>query len=115
MSIEWDGTGPPSVGVVCEYRSDKWPEGLWEKRTVRYVSDYHVITAEEDGIERSVPAAMAKFRPIRTPEQAEMEERDHASFELAGIIAGHDQHIAVRDIEMAKYLYDIGYRKQVQP
>ena len=120
---EWAGEGLPPVGTVCEAgiqhvsgpnnetRSVIWIEG--------HVIAYHAIKdktyawfAEDDGF---YPPGVFEFRPIRTPEQIAAEERDAASIELAGILSGHDQHIAVRDIEMAKYLYDAGYRKQVQP
>lgn len=113
----WTGEGLPPVGAVCEIRAHKLNE--WHEAKIAFSSRNVVVWdwAGEPSINGlcTAYAHAIEIRPIRTPEQAAMEERDQASFELAGILAGHDQHITVRDIALAKYLYDIGYRKQVQP
>jgi hypothetical protein len=118
--VSWFGYSPPPVGTVCEYRVGQGP---WFECEIRYITTpYHDcpvevvmfpphLKGEQTGVVGDGEGEIS-FRPIRTLEQNAADERDKASVELAGILAGHDQHIAVRDIEMAKYLYDIGYRKE---
>lgn len=52
---------------------------------------------------------------VRTPEQAAAEAKQKEIRELAGLLSGHDQHIAQQDMDMAAFLYSTGYRKQVSP
>lgn len=104
----WTGEGLPPVGTVCEYQTTSWPNDQWEVRTVRYISDYHVITAEKDGTERSVCADIARFSPIRTPEQIAANEREAA---VNGMLC-HDALGGSRR-GLAEALYDAGYRLQV--
>lgn len=108
---DWTGEGLPPVGTVCEYQTTSWPADQWEVRAVCYISDYHVVTAEKDGTERSVCADIARFRPIRTPEQIAAEERDKAVADM------HKLFYSVNDTgkEAMFRLYDAGYRKQVAP
>lgn len=108
--VEWSGEGPPPVGTVCEFEVET---GDWRScEVIAHKGDYAICWIHVNKIYATGGAAI---RPIRTPEQIAAEERDAAAIELAGILSGHDQHTTVRDIEMAKYLYDIGYRKQVKP
>lgn len=116
MNDKWNGVDLPPVGAECEIKHDMLGWVRCEIVAHKYMDDNgkaHAI-AWIDGNTLDQSQGI-RFRPIRTPEQIALDERDKASVELAGILAGHDQHIAVRDIEMAKYLYDIGYRKQVKP
>lgn len=109
----WNGEGRPPVGTVCEYQTTSWPAEQWEVREIRYISDYHVVTAEEDGVERSVCAEIARFRPIRTPEQIAAEERVKACQQWLDNIAtayGADVADKCEDI-----LMDAEKRKQVKP
>jgi hypothetical protein len=126
----WTGEGLPPVGTVCEFAGGtNCPEDPFDK-DLEEGDEVTIIAHFKDG-ESELAAFMFNprnlsrgnacveqgmhgcFRPIRTPEQIAAEVREKFSVELAGILSGHDQHIAVRDIEMAKYLYDAGYRKQV--
>jgi hypothetical protein len=124
----WTGEGLPPVGTVCELServllADSDTSDWFEAGTKVEVGGH----ARFDGatgpvcaicvVDENFTGTLTEgcLRPIRTPEQIAAEERDKASVELAVILAGHDQHIAVRDIEMAKYLYDAGYRKKVAP
>lgn len=116
---QWSGEGLPPVGVVCEAGIPHISGPNNETRGIIWIEGtviaYHVINgktyawfAEGDGF---YPPGVFEFRPIKTQAQIAAEEREAAAVELAGILSGHDQHITVRDIEMAKYLYDIGYRR----
>jgi len=113
MNIEWNGEDLPPVGTLCEISiyTGKWRECYIVahdngKAVYRHHNgEYYVYGAAEPGT--------PYLRPI-LPIRPTTEERDNMTLELAGILAGHDQHIAVRDIQMAQYLYDIGYRKQVK-
>jgi hypothetical protein len=128
----WNGEGLPPVGTVCEFAGgtpcpeDPFDKDLKEGMKVKIIAHFGcgdftlaAFTFDPENPDRGMVQVeqgnFGCFRPNRTPEQIAAEERDKASVELAGILAGHDQHIAVRDIELAKYLYDIGYRKQVAP
>jgi hypothetical protein len=110
--VQWSGEGRPPVGIECEFQHRNAPNGIWHPTTIRFSSHAHIIYV--DSIENCEACYAVNdscgidFRPVRTQEQIALDERDKASVELAGILSGHDQHIAVRDIEMAKYLYDMG-------
>lgn len=112
-SNAWNGKGRPSVGDVCGLMFKGVDQG---EVTVLFMSqEVGVFNSHTFGHDQCGDLIHYEFYQSITPEQIATEERDKASLELAGILAGHDQHIAVRDIEMAKYLFDIGYRKQVTP
>lgn len=118
--LPWSGDGLPPVGTTVVLDDECFP----------VFDDYRamigvpvVVTAAfksptgVDMIACALPGGLCGcFRadmahPIKTPAQIAAEEREAAAVELAGILSGHDQHITVLDIEMAKYLYDIGYRR----
>lgn len=102
------GKDLPPVGTVCEYQTTTWPTDQWEIRKILYISDYHVITAvEADGVERSVCAEIARFRPVRTPEQIAAEE-------LAVIETWLDANIENLE-SVAQTLHQFGFRRTEQP
>ncbi len=113
----WGGAGLPPVGTVCEFmkhNSPPAPEGKWTTGTIRYLSDYTVIIGG-DRCEHVHHPRNVSFRTIRTPEQIEAEARRNAIDDLADELGGHPDAVSKRDREMAAYLYDQGYRKQVAP
>lgn len=118
---DWTGEGLPPAGTVCEYQTTSWPSDQWEVRKVRYISPYHVITAEKDGTERCVCADIARFRKLRTPEQIAAEERDMARTEILnamtadGRTQGENEENWQFRMQIIGEILDMGYRKQVQP
>jgi len=56
-------------------------------------------------------SGMQVFRPIRTPEQIEAEEREAAVTDIALIMGKDPERPSIR--EKAAITYDAGYRKQV--
>ena len=112
----WTGEGLPPVGMVCEIGcADTWTECLiiahhQHAGVGRAIYTYLLPGA---GIEVNWCIA-AGFRPIRTPEQIEAEERENA---IKGMIADTNILTGIMSDRriMAGQLYDSGYRKQVQP
>jgi len=107
----WDGEGLPPVGTVCEY---DW-HGVWSKGTVVALVDGGLgceeVIIQLDG-DWSFAKNTALFRPIHTAEQIAAEERE------AGIRQIQIDHgVRARDggRVIAEKLWDMGYRKQVQP
>jgi hypothetical protein len=104
-SPKWTGEGLPPVGTVCEYlgahQYNEWSEvkifAAW--RNLVFV-DFTDGWRQEDNPQR--------FRPIRTPEQIEADERE------MGINAIHSMlDNCIRDLRGdAEALWDAGYRKQ---
>ncbi len=131
----WNGEGLPPVETVCEWAGCTFAPEDPEEPDLHVGDQVRVIAHFKDG-EMDLAAftfnpqihnadrgtawvnqgAHGCFRPIRTPEQIEAEERDKAIDELAGELGGHWSKEA-KDPQraFAAYLYDIGYRKQVQP
>ncbi|HJH21440.1 MAG TPA: hypothetical protein K8W20_22395 [Pseudomonas lactis] len=114
--MPWTGEGLPPVGMVCEIGcADTWTECLiiahhQHAGVGRAIYTYLLPGA---GIEVNWCIA-AGFRPIRTPEQIEAEERENA---IKGMIADTNILTGIMSDRriMAGQLYDSGYRKQVQP
>lgn len=116
----WDGEGLPPVGTICEVVSP----GYSNKRFDRFVGQ--VVTVISHDIIDSDPVAVFRvsidgrieeqdyhalvaecFRPARTAEQIEAEERDAAVRNIMGL--GGIQR------QSAEWIYDAGYRKQPAP
>lgn len=112
----WSGEGLPPVGVVCEYRcvNDKW-------RQVKVIA--HMIEMQKDN-----PCAVSQlgdtgplciggassFRPIRTIEQIEADQRE------AQIVAIHDAIVTSVKVtlgqcdswrKVAEMVYDAGFKR----
>ena len=95
---QWDGTGLPPVGTVCEVEDE---DGNWhECRILAHYLDDAVFSPDPDyphGAYDGLPAG--RFRPIRAPEQIASEE-------------------ALEEIERLyseggpAAVFDAGYRKQ---
>lgn len=110
---EWAGEGLPPVGTVCEWHgpNSDGPNG-WvytESKVVAYTDDGLFVCMQAPSCWPVVQRIdNCEFRPIRTPEQIAMAERQSAIKEMIGHIGGS------RRCE-AEVLYDAGYRKQVTP
>lgn len=99
-SKEWDGSGLPPVGTVCEYL---WGDGEWRKCEI--VAHYFANAVAVDAFYcNAVLLQPLMFRPIRTPEQIAAEERLHAIDEMYSVIRESQ-------IKTVAALYDAGYRK----
>ena len=119
----WTGEGLPPVGSMVII--DRMDLIIWQDAEQFIGPDVKVLAnykaGEEDMIVVESPdersnccfrACMA--RPIRTPEQIARDEKDGFVIELAGELSGHSAHIRTVDLDMAKYLWDQGYRKEVK-
>ena len=109
---EWDGSGVPPVGTVCEYRLG---EGTWFKCEVVYVlsgsADCFVVWCEHLGSDKSLTLLSDRYklelRKIKTPKQIEAEEkRQQAINEMLGLVENYSTFKDVMGL-----LYDGGYRK----
>ncbi|EJO5057990.1 hypothetical protein NRO74_005599 [Pseudomonas aeruginosa] len=100
--VEWNGQGLPPVGTVCEYRHMIWPE--YRLCEIRYISEESLV-AYDDAQEQFYRTCDMLFRPIRTPEQIDAEEREKAIEEMC--FAGE-----TLTVKQAKALYEAGYRRQ---
>jgi len=116
----WTGKGLPPVGTVCEHRNlipdEEWTEvEIVAHRT--FADDDYPCAVFVYSQSSSHSSSGDHFRPIRTPEQIEAEEREAAHQELMHHIAGYmgrdNPHSA--DDGLAKYLLDHDYRKQPSP
>lgn len=109
---EWDGSGVPPVGTVCEYRLNE--HDVWFKCEVVYVlsgSDYcFVARCEHLGLDQSLTFLSDRYklqlRKIKTPEQIIEEKRQQAINEMIDFV---DSYSTLRDV--MGLLYDCGYRK----
>lgn len=114
-ATEWTGEGLPPFGTVCEYND--LISSSWTRVKILAHFDNNVPVAvfipDNDSQNKEVDQAIAEcFRPIRTAEQVEKEEREVACRQLC-IDAGSSDYTG-RQMEVAYKLYDAGYRKQEQ-
>lgn len=102
---QWDGSGVPPIGTVCEYL---WVDGdEWRKcEIVAYYYANVVAVDVSDSSAVSLPHPL--FRPIKTPEQIAAEERLLAIDEM--VYLSHLAGSSIKDVMEA--IYDAGYRKQ---
>lgn len=121
----WTGEGLPPVGTVCEFLMPdsryQFKEYLRHEHKVTVIAHYRGITGctvaaftfdYNGGHERDVDsAAEGHFRPIRTPEQIEADERQGAVIDIGDILIAN-RGIAT-EYHQAGLIYDAGYRKQV--
>lgn len=109
--VEWDGTGLPPVGAVCEWRGHG---GSWESANIaahvtkRSGTSFVLFELPNDYWHwESDPK---RLRPILTPEQRAAKERDEA---VAAMLA--DAEVvpfgSEREEDMARALYAAGWRK----
>jgi hypothetical protein len=113
-ALKWNGEDPPPVGTFCEvcFPRDTKPE--WGRTIVKYSSAHALVLAfPDDGTEIPYDVetlfgtkSQPKFRPIRTAEQVEAEERDTAVREFCKATGAN--------LAIGFAAYDAGYRKQEQ-
>lgn len=110
VTTEWNGTGLPTVGVVCEIEHHReWVrcEILAHKTFSDLPGLVHAIAwIDKDTVDQS---SGIRFRPIRTPEQIATDEREAAIEEMYQIYK-NSPGLATQQGMAA--LYDHGYRKQ---
>jgi len=127
--VTWDGEGLPPVGTVCEIslKSSIDKHAVDIERYKSHAGKKVEIVAHHDiggGCRAAVYAYSndfafeyhslieGHFRPIRTAEQIEADEREEAAIELAYVATGHRDRSKDCWISLAKVIYDAGYRKQ---
>lgn len=108
----WSGEGLPPVRTVCDYKHVH----EWQKVEVfavkpNYNGSHTALFTYENGCWGGC-AEPSFFRPIRTPEQIAMEERDLACRQLLKDAYQDESAFA---LVQAGRLYDEGWRKQVTP
>ena len=109
----WTGQGLPPVGTVCEVN---WCEGWHKCEIIAHFEQRCGMVAAFTVIgplgSKSLDAYRAEeFRPIRTQEQIEAEEREAFALNLVTEM-GKDPEIHSRSMVQARKIYDLGYRKQ---
>lgn len=110
---EWDGSGVPPVGTVCEYRLNEYD--IWCKCEIKYVlsgtNDCFVAWCDHLSTDQFLTFSSRHYRlqlrKIKTPEQIAEEERLCAIEEM--VCLSHLAGSSVKDVMEA--LYDAGYRK----
>lgn len=110
---EWDGSGIPPIGTVCEYRLNEYD--IWFKCKITYVlsgSDTCFVAwcehlETDQFLSFSSNRYKLQLRKIKTPEQLAEEERLRAIDEMMAVGNWHSR--AFKDVMSA--LYDAGYRK----
>lgn len=119
---KWNGEGLPPVEAVCEYTLNS---GIsWFTCVISYIyMDKSALIAKcftsqrsPTFIEQVIPLddlRRVQFRPIRTAEQIEAEQRECAITDMCVLLGKDSTRAGVR--ENAGVLYDAGYRKQVAP
>lgn len=105
---EWDGSGLPPVGTVCEYL---WVEGK-EWRKCEVVAHYFANVVAVDVLDSSAVCLSHRlFRPIKTAEQiAADEKRRLAIDEMYSVLTAEGKTMIAVDWQLGA-LYDAGYRK----
>ncbi len=102
-SSQWNGSGLPPVGTVCEVDGEK------VVIVAHHCNGIHAIYAESISDGLLYYGDPNEFRPIRTPEQIAADEREAAICNMARIaLKGSDNLINKQWLEN---LYDDGYRK----
>lgn len=107
---QWTGSGLPPVGTRCEYQNSL---GSWFPVEITAIAKKGIcfVQVERDG-ENYVCQVSSKFRPIRTLEQIETDERDKAIAEMVYGACGCDQSDGTTTaFVICGLLYDAGYRK----
>lgn len=109
---EWDGSGLPPVGTVCEYRLNEYD--TWFMCKIIYVlsgsDDCFVAWCDHLGSDQFLTFLSDRYklqlRKIKTPEQIAAEERLHAIGEMIKLVKIHHTYKDIMSV-----LYDAGYRK----
>ena len=108
---EWDGSGIPPVGMVCEYRLN---DGAWFMCKITYILSgtddcfvaYCDHLSKDQFLTFSSRHYKLQLRKIKTPEQIAAEERQQAIDEMEDLV-----HHCITKRDVVSALYDAGYRK----
>lgn len=117
--VEWDGVGLPPVGAVCEHfgtaEHTNWIEvQVIGSGNVRHHDvAFFEYMAGTSGYTVSYSTAN-NFRPIRTAERVDAEERDKGIQEICDTL-GWLNIRSDGSAQEAAILYDAGYRKEQKP
>lgn len=117
ITRSWSGECLPPVGVVCEFLrlDDCQKETLENGSTVKIIAHYDGMNGQRVAAftydhrhGRDVESAISEcFRPIRTPEQIEADEREAAISSMIQIMC----ETSGGRTYQAEALYDAGFRK----
>ena len=116
----WNGAGLPPVGTVCEFIGGDadWHEDLKEGMHVEVIAHFKGATRMLAAFvfgppdSRQVEQAVEEcFKPVKTQEQIEAEEREAFALNLVTEM-GKDPETHSRSMVQARKIYDLGYRKQ---
>lgn len=110
VADEWQGEGPPPVGVACEVtpHNDVWGFSTMETRpcsVIAYHADFAWIYLGGPGVPVATRIDKVDFTPIRTPEQIAAEEIEA----ILNWMVNRDSERGLRGI--AEDLHAHGYRK----
>lgn len=103
------GEGLPPVGTVCECQVRGY--GEWQLVTVIAHHKGHAWIAVEDGEHCMTVPPHGTFRPLKTPEQIEAEEREKEIAHIAKCILNLKTEHQDNAYLIAEVLHGIGYRK----
>ena len=109
---EWSGEGLPQVGMVIEFMKLNAPpkeNEEWTKGDVRCLSDGTIVIGG-GRCEHVHHQGNLFYRPIRTPEKIEAEERNRMCDRIYGIMIGPGVKRKDNRSDMAEALYDAGLR-----
>lgn len=107
---EWSGEGLPPVGTVCEHKHlHDWKKVEVFAVKPNYNGSQTALFTYESGCWGGC-AEPSLFRPIRTPEQIEAEDRKRVEEEIQRICVDGENN----GVPFFKALFEAGYRKQEQ-
>lgn len=118
---QWDGEGLPPVGSTCEHSTDDnkndSADGGWKKVKIvghhQFHNDDYLCAVWVSGTDVNYSSEGEHFRPIRTAEQVDAEERETAIEEMVfGVCGCEPDGGNTSAFMMCGFLYDAGYRKQ---
>lgn len=118
---QWDGTGLPPVGTVCERRFHDNEGSSWQRVTITAHGHKKIMCLEETGDEWAHFGLEVSFRPARTPEQIAADERLHklrnAHTAIARTLESFRSDIPAEAVsrQVIEAMIDAGYSKQVAP
>ena len=122
----WDGGGDdlPPIGIVCEHAAADnkldSEEGQWFKVEIiahhKFNNDEYKCAVWVSGYEISYSSSGSHFRPIKTAEQLEEEEKKKAIDDMQRIyeesMPDYSSRLGHASRPAIKALYEAGYRKQ---
>ena len=114
----WDGDGLPPVGTVCEYKKkdSNYRQGLVSVSVLFYGREKCLLLHSASSNEFVEDISSVEFRPIKTAEQLEEEEKKQAIDDMQRIyeesMLDYSSRLGHASRPAIKALYEAGYRKQ---